>query len=81
MMTHGELKAKALANPEVRSEYAALAPEFDLLRGMLQARSAVGMTQSDVADSKAVVLHCAHEFAGVAESLTPRAWSTLITVS
>ncbi len=48
-MTHDELKAKALANPEVRSEYDALAPEFDLLRRMLQARSAAGMTQSDVA--------------------------------
>lgn len=48
-MTHDELKNRALANPEVRSEYDALAPEFDLLRRMLQARSAAGMTQSDVA--------------------------------
>ena len=31
-MTHEELKAKALVNPDVKAEYDALAPEFSLLR-------------------------------------------------
>lgn len=49
-MTHDELKAKALAIAEVRAEYDALAPEFELLRNMLQARKAAGLTQWDVAE-------------------------------
>ncbi len=49
-MTHDELKAKALAVAEVRAEYDALAPEFELLRQMLQARKGAGLTQSDVAE-------------------------------
>lgn len=49
-MTHDELKAKALVIAEVRNEYAALAPEFELLRHMLQARKTAGLTQSDVAE-------------------------------
>jgi hypothetical protein len=31
-MTHEELKARALANPEVKGAYDALAPEFELLQ-------------------------------------------------
>lgn len=49
-MTHDELKTKALAVAEVQAAYDVLAPEFDLLRGMLQARKAAGLTQSDVAE-------------------------------
>lgn len=49
-MTHDELKAKALAISEVRAEYEALAPEFDLLQRMLQARKSAGLTQNDVAE-------------------------------
>lgn len=49
-MTHDELKAKALAIVDVRNEYDVLAPEFDLLRRMLQARKAAGLTQTDVAE-------------------------------
>ncbi len=43
-MTHEELKAKALARPEVRQEYEALASEFELLRRMLEARSQADTT-------------------------------------
>jgi transcriptional regulator with XRE-family HTH domain len=48
-MTHEELRAKALARPEVRQEYEALEPEFELLRRMLQARKLAGLTQDEVA--------------------------------
>jgi transcriptional regulator with XRE-family HTH domain len=48
-MTHDELKAKALTREEVKSEYDALAPEFALLRAMLQARQKAGLTQAQVA--------------------------------
>ena len=49
-MTHEELKTKALAQPEVRQEYEALEPEFELLRRMLQARKQAGLTQEEVAE-------------------------------
>jgi transcriptional regulator with XRE-family HTH domain len=49
-MTHEELKAKALANADVRQEYDALEPEFELLRRMLQARKQAGLTQEEVAE-------------------------------
>ena len=49
-MTHEELKAKALAQADVRQEYDALAPEFELLRRMLRARKQAGLTQAEVAE-------------------------------
>ena len=48
-MTHEELKAKALANPDVKAEYDALAPEFNLLREMLLARKNAGLSQAEIA--------------------------------
>lgn len=50
MMSHDELKAKALAREDVKAEYEALAPEFALLRAMLQARKKAGLTQAQVAE-------------------------------
>jgi len=49
-MNHNELKAKALADPDVKSAYDALKTEFDLLRQMLQARKRAGLTQAEVAE-------------------------------
>jgi transcriptional regulator with XRE-family HTH domain len=49
-MTHEDLKAKALARPEVHQEYEALEAEFELLRRMLQARKQAGLTQEEVAE-------------------------------
>ena len=50
MMSHEELKQRALSRPEVKAEYDALGPEFELLRQLLRARKAAGLTQADVAD-------------------------------
>jgi len=49
-MNHAELKAKALENEQVRAEYDALAPEFEWLRLILQARTQAGLTQAQVAE-------------------------------
>ena len=48
-MKHRELKRAALAVPEVRAAYEALGPEFEVLRQMLQARRAAGLSQAEVA--------------------------------
>src|SRR4029077_9437295 len=50
MLTHDELKAKALRDPHVRAEYNALEAEFAWLAELLQARNRVGLTQIEVAE-------------------------------
>jgi ribosome-binding protein aMBF1 (putative translation factor) len=42
-------KARALANPEVRAEYEALAPEFEISAELLQARLRAGLSQAELA--------------------------------
>jgi len=49
-MNHSEFRAKALSNPKVKVAYDEMAPEFALLRQMLQARQKAGLSQADVAD-------------------------------
>ena len=49
MMTHKQLRAAALARPEVKAEFAALADEYALLDEFLKARAAQGLTQAQVA--------------------------------
>ena len=51
MLTHAELKAKALTDPEVRAEYERLnRQEYALLDEMLAARRAAGLTQAQIAE-------------------------------
>lgn len=50
MLTHKQLRIKALANAEVKAEFEKLADEFSLLDEFLKARSAQGLTQAQVAE-------------------------------
>ena len=50
MLTHKQLRTKALANAEVKAEYEKLADEFSLLDEFLKARAAQGLTQAQVAE-------------------------------
>ena len=51
MLTHAELKAQALAKPEVRVEYERLnREEYAILDEMLAARHEAGLTQAQVAE-------------------------------
>jgi transcriptional regulator with XRE-family HTH domain len=45
-----QFKARALARPEVRREYDALAEEFELLDEILKARAEAGFTQAELAE-------------------------------
>lgn len=45
-----ELKARILANPEVRAEYDAQAPEFALAHELIAARTRAGLTQAELAE-------------------------------
>ena len=49
MLTHKQLRTKALANAQVKAEYKQLADEFSLLDEFLKARAAQGLTQAQVA--------------------------------
>lgn len=49
MLTHKELKARALKRADVKSEYDKLDKEFAFLDEFLKARSAAGITQAEVA--------------------------------
>lgn len=44
-----EFKATLLADPEVKAEYDALAPEFEISAELLRARVRAGLSQSELA--------------------------------
>jgi ribosome-binding protein aMBF1 (putative translation factor) len=44
-----ELKARLLADPEVKAEYDALAPEFEISAELVRARVRAGLSQSELA--------------------------------
>ena len=50
MLTHKQLRTKALGNPQVKAEFDHLADEFSLLDEFLKARAAQGLTQAQVAE-------------------------------
>ncbi|MCX5808482.1 MAG: helix-turn-helix transcriptional regulator [Proteobacteria bacterium] len=49
MLTHKELKNRALERTDVKAEYESLADEFAFLDEFLKARTAAGITQAEVA--------------------------------
>lgn len=44
-----EMEKRLLADPEVRREYDALAPEFEIAAELLRARKRAGMSQAELA--------------------------------
>ena len=50
MLTHKELKSRALERDDVRAEYDRLDEEFAFLDEFLKARAAAGMSQAEVAE-------------------------------
>lgn len=50
MLTHKELKARALKRADVKAEYDRLDEEFAFLDEFLKARAAAGITQAEIAE-------------------------------
>ena len=50
MLTHKQLRTKALGNATVKAEFEKLGDEFALLDEFLKARAAQGLTQAQVAE-------------------------------
>ena len=49
MLSHEEFKKKMLADPEIKTEYDRLEPEFMLLDELLRARQDAGLSQAEIA--------------------------------
>ena len=49
-MTFEELKKEVLSDPEVKKEYDALEPEFQLILAMLELRSEQNLSQQEIAN-------------------------------
>ena len=50
MLTHKQLRAKALGRPEVKAQFDELGEEYALLDQFLKARAQQGLTQAQVAE-------------------------------
>ncbi len=50
MSKYGSYKKKVLQNPEVKAEYEALQPEYDLIQAMIEARVNQNITQKELSD-------------------------------
>ena len=50
MSDYKEYKKKALENPEVKNEYDALGPEYDIIQVMIDARKDQKLTQKELSD-------------------------------
>ena len=48
MSSYKDYKKRALQNPEVKAEYDALQPEYDIIQAMINARVQQNMTQKDL---------------------------------
>ena len=50
MSSYKDYKKKVLQNPEVKKEYDALAPEYDIIQAMIDARKSQNLTQKELSD-------------------------------
>lgn len=50
MSSYKEYKEKALQDPEVRAEYEALQPEYDIIQAMIDARNEQHITQKELSE-------------------------------
>lgn len=50
MTNYRDFLNEQLKNPEFKKEYDALEPEFSIIQAMLDARTAAGLTQKDLAE-------------------------------
>lgn len=50
MTNYNDFKEKMLSNPEVKAEYDALEPEFDIIKALLNARKQQNLTQQELSE-------------------------------
>lgn len=52
--TFEEFKNEMMQNPEFQEEYDALGPEFEIIRAIVEARAATGMTQKQLSEATGI---------------------------
>ncbi len=50
MSSYNDYKRKALETPDVKAEYDALQPEYDIIQEMIDARNKEGLTQKELSE-------------------------------
>lgn len=50
MSRYDDFKKEMLENPEVKAEYDALEPEFDIIQAMINARKELNLTQKELSE-------------------------------
>ena len=54
MRTYNDYKKEILKNYEIKSEYDALAPEYDIIEAMIIARKNLNLTQKDLSEKTGI---------------------------
>ena len=54
MSSYERFKEKALKNPEVKAEYDALQPEYDIIQAMIDARNEQHITQKELSEKTGI---------------------------
>lgn len=54
MRTYNDYKKQILKNDEIKSEYDALAPEYDIIEAMIIARNNLNLTQKDLSEKTGI---------------------------
>ena len=54
MSSYKDYKKKVLQNPEIKSEYDALQPEYDIIQAMIDARTRQNITQKELSNKTGI---------------------------
>ena len=54
MVNYNDLKKQLLKDPELKAEYDALEPEYDIINAMIEARKGLNMTQKDLSEATGI---------------------------
>lgn len=54
MVNYSDYKKQLLKDPELKAEYDALEPEYDIINAMIEARKGLNMTQKDLSEATGI---------------------------
>lgn len=54
MVNYSDYKKQLLKDPELKAEYDALEPEYDIVNAMIEARKGLNMTQKDLSEATGI---------------------------
>lgn len=54
MVNYNDYKEQLLKDPELKAEYDALEPEYDIINAMIEARKSLKMTQKDLSEATGI---------------------------